>query len=330
VGIVLYSVAIALGFMGALTVIKYGRFFGLVDIPNNRSSHSRPTPKGGGLGILAAFIVVALWTGLSIWFWGAVTMVAFISLMGDRIHLSPGFRLVIQFGAAIVVVWAGIGGAITNPSYHFDMPLGLAAVAFLLVFIVGTANIYNFMDGINGIAAITGIIGFSLVAFYAFSIEDGSSEGIVCISLAFACLGFLPFNMPKARVFMGDVGSILLGFVFAVLVSELSRTWLEFICLCACLFPFYADELSTMAVRINDGERLSKPHRRHLYQIFVNEMEISHWKVSMGYGLAQLVVGLSMLWLIHYGSIVVVSVILVYFCLFIAFSYIVRMRLVEN
>ena len=92
---------------------------------------------------------------------------------------------------------------------------------------------------------------------------------------------------------MGDVGSILLGFVFAGMVVFLSGNLLDFICMAGFLFPFYADELNTMIVRLRDGENLTKPHRRHLYQLLANEYGIAHWKVSLGYGLFQLIVGIS-------------------------------------
>jgi len=103
-------------------------------------------------------------------------------------------------------------------------------------------------------------------------------------------LGYLPFNMPRARVFMGDVGSILLGFVFAGLVVTLSRNYLEMVCFAALMFPFYVDELTTLAVRLHDHENLSQPHRRHLYQLMANELGTAHWKISSIYGLAQLTI----------------------------------------
>ena len=145
----------------------------------------------------------------------------------------------------------------------------------MAVFIVGTANFYNFMDGINGIAAITGIVGFGLLALYSFLSESYSSFAVLSVCIYFSCLGFLPFNMPKAKVFMGDVGSILLGFTFAGMVVWLSKNPLDFICLAAFLFPFYADELTTMAVRIRDGDNLLRAHRRHLYQVLANEKGVS-------------------------------------------------------
>jgi len=103
-------------------------------------------------------------------------------------------------------------------------------------------------------------------------------------------IGFLPFNMPRARLFMGDAGSIFLGFLFAVTICISSRSWTEFFVLASFLYPFYADEAVTMAERIWRGESLMQPHRRHLYQFLANELGVAHWKVSAGYGLVQLVV----------------------------------------
>ena len=133
--------------------------------------------------------------------------------------------------------------------------------------------------------------------------------------------------MPKARVFMGDVGSILLGFVFAGMVVWLANSLIDFICLSAFLFPFYADELTTMYVRLRDGENLTHPHRRHLYQLLANEKGISHWKVSVGYGLLQLVVGLSVLLLRDFGSVIVLSLLAAYFGAFIVVSSSIRKNL---
>ena len=90
---------------------------------------------------------------------------------------------------------------------------------------------------------------------------------------------------------MGDTGSILLGFVFASMVTWLSDSLVNFLCLVSFLFLFYADEITSSIIRLKDGENLWTPHRRHLYQILANEYGVAHWKVSLGYGLAQLFVG---------------------------------------
>ena len=129
---------------------------------------------------------------------------------------------------------------------------------------------------------------------------------------------------------MGDVGSILLGFLFAGMVIWLSGSLLDSICLSAFLFPFYADELTSMAIRMRDGESLIRPHRRHLYQILANEKGISHWKVSVGYGLLQLFVGVSVLLLRHLGSVVVLALLATYFGAFVAVSSGIRKNLAAS
>ena len=143
-------------------------------------------------------------------------------------------------------------------------------------------------------------------------------------SMGFVCLGFLPFNMPKARVFMGDVGSILLGFVYAGLVVGLSHSLNDFVVLCSFLFPFYADELTTEYVRLRDGESLLKPHRRHVYQLLANEMGIAHWKVSVGYGVVQLIVGVSFIYVKGYGFSILLSMLTFYFVAFAVAGYYIR------
>ena len=197
----------------------------------------------------------------------------------------------------------------------------------LAVYIVGTSNFYNFMDGINGIAGITGIIGFGLTAFYDSNFGNSSHLSTLAICVSLSCMGFLPFNVPKARVFMGDVGSILLGFVFSGMVIYLSNDVLDFICLSSFLFPFYADELTTMMVRLKDGENLIKAHRRHLYQLLANECKIPHWKISAGYGLFQLVIGLSMILAKNISFIIMILVLAFCICSFTIFSLIFRRKI---
>ena len=140
------------------------------------------------------------------------------------------------------------------------------------------------MDGIDGIAGITGVVGFALTAGFSKIAEVDGSLFFLSLAMSAACAGFLPFNLPKARVFMGDVGSILLGFVFAGITFILSSDVGSFLCFLSFMFPFYADALTTLFVRWRDGEKLSQAHRRHLYQVLANELAFSHWLISCGYG----------------------------------------------
>ena len=321
--LILYLAAFGLGGIGAWIISSYGYQFGLLDNPNERSSHQRPTPKGGGIGILAAFVASSLLLNIPPSFWFPITAIALFSFCGDKHDFSPKIRLPIHFIAAIAL----LAGA---REFHLPQISGLLLITALAAFIVGTANFYNFMDGINGIAAITGIVGFGLLAFFCFLSGSDKSFAVLSICISLSCLSFLPFNMPKAKVFMGDVGSVLLGFVFAVVVVAVSKNFFDFVSFTSFLFPFYADELTTMAVRIRDGENLLRPHRRHLYQILANEKGISHWKISVGYGLLQLIVGVSILLVKDYGNIIVLSLLAAYFVAFTVVSSAIRKNLTKS
>lgn len=183
------------------------------------------------------------------------------------------------------------------------------------------------MDGINGIAGITGIVGFSLLALHGYVLGSDPVYITLCIGVVFSCAGFLPFNIPDAKVFMGDIGSILLGFVFACIVVIMSCDFLDFICMAGFLFPFYADELTTMLIRVKDGESLTQPHRRHLYQLLANEYGVDHWKISIAYGVGQLIIGGSIFIVKGFGAGAVLVVFLLYFFFFILLSWKVRSNL---
>jgi len=282
-------VAIFMGAAGALCVARLGHRVGLMDRPNARSSHHKATPKGGGIGILVAFCVVSIAMSVSPLIWVPVALVSVVSLLGDRLHLPQLWRLGCQLAACCVVTWAIVASG-PKPGDTLTLVLAIGGAS---IFISGTANFYNFMDGINGIAGLTAVVALPCVAHYRSATVGADPLSTVAITVACATVGFLPFNLPRARVFMGDVGSILLGTVFGVLVIATTRSMVDFVCLCAFLFPFYADELSTMLVRIKDGENLLLPHRRHVYQILANQMGYSHLSVALGYALLQLGVAMA-------------------------------------
>jgi len=285
----LVTISFVLGDAGAFFMSRHAFRLGLVDLPNARSSHLLPTPRGGGMGILAAFVLASLVMDIPFGFWVSAALLAVVSFFDDRLGLTPKTRLFFQFlAAAVVICSVGVNGA--NP--FVSLPL----MAFFAVYIAGTANFYNFMDGINGIAGITGAVAFMLIAFFAAISGADNSAVILSACVAASCLGFLPFNIPRARVFMGDVGSVLLGFVFASMVVWLASDISSFICLASFLFPFYIDSLTTIFIRLINGEKLFQAHRRHLYQLLANELAYPHWIVSLGYGGLQISVGLLMIW----------------------------------
>jgi Fuc2NAc and GlcNAc transferase len=282
---VIFSFLLAVG--GALLISHLGGLLGLTDHPNVRSSHTRATPRGGGIGILAAFFLSSVHLELPLGFILGVAGISIISLLDDWTGLPSALRLILQFllaGAALV-----------------SMPPGFSDVSLqylpVLVIIVGTANFYNFMDGINGIAGFTGLIAFGLLAIFTHIAQGPISLVAFTLCISAACAGFLPFNIPKARVFMGDVGSILIGLLFSILAAHIAKDIKEFVLLSSFLLPFYVDELTTMFIRIRLGENLFKAHRRHFYQFLANECRLPHWRISAAYGTLQGIIGLGAIYL---------------------------------
>ena len=306
----------------------------LLDAPNERSSHTAPTPRGGGVGILAAFIVAGLTLRIPTTFLFAAVLVSAVSFYGDYFRLSVRFRLAVQLVSAGMFLFP----LLPRLSAHFALStFGVSPFLFFLIlplillFVIGTANFYNFMDGIDGIAGLSGAIAFGLLGAYTLNRPPAdpfqTALSLLAISIALACLGYLPFNLPRARVFMGDVGSILLGFVFAALVLTLARNYQEMLCFAALLFPFYADELTTMAVRLQDRENLARSHRRHLYQLLANEYGLAHWKVTLMFAAGQVAVGAGVLIANIYGPRPVVLFLAACFLAFALLSLAVRRQL---
>lgn len=276
--------SLTMGAFCAAFVLKYGGRIALLDNPNDRSSHSLPTPRGGGVGIWLAFILVGFFVVKDTCFTLTALAAGLLGLWEDYRPLSSKLRLLIQVVISLLFIFL-LSGLPTSA-------LGAVSFFFWIVVITGTANFYNFMDGINGIAGLTGIVGFGLMAFFSFFIVYEPEVALISIALSCACLGFLPFNFPKAKVFMGDTGSIFLGVAFAALVLKLTATIGIFLCLVMFLFNFYADAIVTIYYRSRRGENLLKAHRSHLYQYMSNELKMPHWVVSGTYAITQCVIGI--------------------------------------
>ncbi|MCJ7772774.1 MAG: glycosyltransferase family 4 protein [Desulfobacterales bacterium] len=320
-------ISFILGLGGSFLAAKRGFDWGLVDTPKARSSHLIPVPKGGGIGILIVFVLGAFWWQIPWTLWIPALIVSLVSLLGDYRDLSFKIRLAVQVVSATIVSSSiFLGFSVSEVSIWVSVLL----FVFGVFFITATANYFNFMDGINGIAGLTGLIAFLYLGL--FGLLEG--KDIVWILMAFciaaACLGFLPLNFPKPKVFMGDVGSVLLGFLFASWVLWFSQTLLEFVALVSFLFPFYADELSTLIVRIKDGDRLTKAHRRHIYQILVNQAGLSHVIVTLFYGFIQIVVAI-LAWLVmREGLILLVSLLIILSGIFFLGGIYIRRRWEEK
>ena len=260
-----------------LRALKRGR---VLDKPNVRSSHARPVPRGGGLGFIA--VILAGWTAL--WFWGSggstlavivgAAAVAAVSFADDLSSVSLKGRLAVQaLAVAAALIWFPSAEPILADVLPLPVDRFLVGLAWLWFI-----NLFNFMDGIDGIAAgEASVIAFGLVAVAAAAPGLGlaSPEAIAVGAATFA---FLSFNWPPARMFMGDVGSAGLGYLLGwLLVLATARGALA----AALLLPLYfvLDATTTLLWRAWRRQALGQAHRDHAYQKAVDK-GLSHAKVS--------------------------------------------------
>ncbi|GAB4468436.1 MAG: glycosyltransferase family 4 protein [Burkholderiaceae bacterium] len=256
---------------GTLLLRRYG-MRKLLDVPNERSSHARPVPRGGGVAIVLAFLAGALllrWQGsmptallLALVVGGG--LVAAVGFWDDHVDLPARVRLGLHVVAAILAV------ALLAPVQH--VPLGTAtwivpewlAWPMSVIATVWLLNLYNFMDGIDGIAAAEAV-SVSLAAVAVAGLFGAELPGLTL--LAAAAAGFLVLNWPPARIFMGDAGSGFLGYAFAVYLLFSAHADARFVWVWVILLGvFWVDATITLARRAAAGERWYAAHRTHAYQ----------------------------------------------------------------
>lgn len=306
--VIISTVAALLCAMATWLVARWAPKLGLVDLPNQRSMHNRATPRGGGIavvvvvlggvtlareGLIDAFSVTSAGHRVLGWYLTASFVVAAVSLLDDFRSLSSALRLVVHIGAATLLV-LGVtepAGALTAPVEFSDLSPYIV-LPVLIAWVVVTTNFYNFIDGIDSMAAIQGIVtGASWTA--VCQILALPETGFLAAIITGACVGFAILNWPPAKIFMGDVGSAFLGMTFGTLpllaCSELvsnSDFELANVVLALGIFflwPILADCSLTLIRRLLRRERIWIAHRSHLYQRLVTS-GWSHLQVSLLFG----------------------------------------------
>ena len=252
------------------------------DTPNERSLHHRPLPRGGGLAIWAGWLPVALWaspTGAGPMLWLVPWLVlAMVSLRDDVRALGVGVRLLVHGLAALwfalVLAWPLAAAG----SWAAMLLLALPACALA----AWSLNLYNFMDGNDGLAAVMAILGFSA---YGFGAVIGGAPATAFFALAAAAVPFFVVNRPPSRLIMGDVGAVPLGFLAAAfgLALVVAGTWPAWFPVLVFL-PFVADATVTLARRAVRGETLWQAHRSHYYQR-LHRLGLGHRGTLAVYGL---------------------------------------------
>jgi Fuc2NAc and GlcNAc transferase len=265
----------------------------IIDIPNDRSSHTFPTPRGGGLAVVIVFFV-----GLTYFFFeGQIDKHLFYALLSglpltligfadDVISLKPGVRFLVQFVCAGLALFFLGGLYLQLIVFNLNMVWLLTPVAFIAI--IWSINLFNFLDGIDG------YIGSEII-FIGFSIFFLTGENIG-ILLVTSVGGFLFWNWPKAKIFMGDVGSTFLGFTIAILAIYHQNNHITTLPVWLILTSvFWFDATLTIFRRIKNKEKLSQAHRKHAYQRIV-QAGFSHQKTTL-WALAINIVGLGLAWL---------------------------------
>ncbi|MFN8528517.1 MAG: glycosyltransferase family 4 protein [Anaerolineae bacterium] len=281
-------------FMGSWLIVAIVRRWAmhyLLDVPNERSSHTTPTPRGGGVGIvLMTLIPLTFFLGNSENFstlavFGIALIVAVVGWLDDRYSLPAVGRLL--FHAILTIAAVLLVGAVTIVTLPILGSVILAPIIALLIaaiWIIGMTNIYNFMDGIDGIAGTQ-----ALIAGVGWMLLLWSEDRLLALAvglIAASSAGFLMLNRPKAKIFMGDVGSTFLGFVLAiipVLVFQKTGSGRSLVVGFLMVAPFALDGGFTIIRRAVQRENVLRPHRSHIYQRLI-KLGYSHLQITSLYG----------------------------------------------
>lgn len=276
--------------------------FHILDHPNERSLHTNPTPRSGGVAILSGIVAGLAWGTWRFawpaeipWLVASIALVALVSFMDDRAEVRVGYRFAAHVIAAALLIWAGLAlQSVPLPGLAWPLATWVAVAASVL-FIVWMVNLYNFMDGMDGFAGGMAVIGFGTYALLGWH-AGHTAFLVVSLVTASASAGFLFFNFPPARIFMGDVGSSVLGLLAGALSLWGTRDGVFPFWVGLLVFsPFIVDATVTLVRRLLKGEKVWQAHRTHYYQRFV-QMGWGHRKTVLWEYLLMFAVATSALW----------------------------------
>ncbi|MEG1546734.1 MAG: glycosyltransferase family 4 protein, partial [Bacteroides sp.] len=263
-----------------LIYFRLANRFNIIDKPNQRSSHTRITLRGGGVIFYFGVLLYAAIYGIRYpWFLLGLTFISLISFIDDIKSVSSKVRLLFHF-AAILLLFHQWGLFIEYPWWY---------IAIALIFCVGIINAYNFMDGINGITGGYSLVILSVLAYINYFVSPFTSQSLIYfVLLAVMVFNFFNFRT-NAKCFAGDVGSVSIAFIILFFLGQLILNTGDMSYL--ILLAFYGvDSVLTIIHRIMLHENIFQPHRRHVFQLMANEMKISHVTVSLIYMIGQLLI----------------------------------------
>lgn len=312
-----YLVTLTVLIILSILYIKIADKYNIIDKPNHRSSHAIPTIRGGGILFFLAILIYFATSGFQYpYFVIGVSLIAIISFIDDIVTLSSNLRLPFQF-IAIALCFIQIGFEVTD--FLILIPLLIIGVGFI--------NIYNFMDGINGVTGLYSIV--VLLGLYFINLKENLVDDnlIIYVLLSLVVFGFYNFRK-KAKMFAGDIGSIsiavLIFFIGTYFLKELKAPILLLFVL-----VYGADAILTLGYRKSIGEKITEPHRKHIYQKLVQTTELSHLRIATFYAIIQAIICL----VVYFGYTlsIVNQLIIMFFCIvFSALFYLYLFKMIEN
>ncbi|WP_248919163.1 MraY family glycosyltransferase [Pseudomonas entomophila] len=309
---------------------RYALARSIIDVPNARSSHTVPTPRGGGVAIVLTFLAsVPVLASQALLDWslawallGAGSGIAILGFLDDHGHIAARWRLLGHFtGAAWVLFW--LGGLPPLQGFGHELALGWVGHVLALFYLVWLLNLYNFMDGIDGLASIEAICA-CLGGALLYWLSGHGSEAWGAIALACAVAGFLIWNFPPARIFMGDAGSGFLGIALGIL--SLQAAWVDSSLFAAWLIllgVFVVDATVTLVRRLLRGEKVYEAHRSHGYQ-FASRQFGRHMPVTLA------VLAINVVWLLPLACAVALGKLDCVVALMIAYAPLVLLAIKFN
>lgn len=277
-------------FVAELLYLKLADKFNIIDKPNERSSHTKVTIRGAGIIFFAASVIYFISSDFQYpWFFLGLTLLTYISFLDDIRGVHPNWRLFIHFASVLLMVYE-FGG--------FNYPWYYLVLAF--VFTIGVINAYNFMDGINGMTAFCTLVMGGLLLYVNTKINYIEQNFLIYTLLGVVVFGFFNFRK-KAMCFAGDVGPAVLSFMLLFALGKLILKTGDFSYI--LFLGVYGIEIGwSVARRVYQGYHIFEPHRTFLLHMLSNEVGYNSLMVSAGYGLVQLALGASVIYIVQFGA----------------------------
>jgi len=310
-----FLILVILLFVLELLYFKVAIKFNIVDKPNQRSSHTGLTIRGGGIIFPLGILLYELYSGFAypLFFIGLV-IIATISFIDDIKPVSNKLRLLFHLTAVALLFYQ---------LNLFGMPIYWCLIAF--VFIIGSINAINFMDGINGITGLYGLCTLCSLLYINAEVVHFIESDLIVVSI-FSIVIFLFFNFRiKAKCFAGDVGSVSIAFIILFLLLELILKT-EDLSYLMLLLLYGLDTGTTILFRVMRRENIFEAHRSHFYQYWANERKVSHLVVAIIYALVQLIINSLLILVLPLSPLLIISILVMSTVLFITIRFYIQGR----